>query len=473
MIQAGTLSNLETEPKAPPLFPGMKKFHFVGIGGIGMSALAKTLRHLGYEVSGSDRKENGTIQRMRTQGIQVFVGHENALGKSVSALVYSTAIQPDNPELLQAKRLGIPVLHRSQILAEFINKRASIGVTGTHGKTTTTAMISFLLSAAGLHPSCIVGGILLNAQDNVLLGSGDLYVAEVDESDKSQRHYFPLHSVITNMEPEHLDHYRDFDEIKACFRSYGNQTRPEGFLVINDDEAELKGLFADYKRPLVTYGFQHSADFWAHDIRLFPYSSQYRLYHREQCLGTVNLSVPGIHNISNSLAAFSLLLSLGLEPELLLPKITGFRGTGRRLEVKLETSKILVIDDYAHHPTEIRASLKALKNYGRMMTVIFQPHRFSRIKGLLKDFGPSFKDADRLIVTDIYGAGEENDQKVSPQEVLETVRASGHKNVSFIRREELLTMLQLTEAPQGDLFAFIGAGDIEEIANAFAVRFKS
>jgi len=468
----GTLTNHETRPVRAAFFPGLKKFHFVGIGGIGMSALAKTLRHLGFEVSGSDKKENYSIQRMRAQGIQVSVGHEGSLDRSVSALVYSTAIQADNPELLQAKKLGIPILHRSEVLAEFVNKRPSIGVTGTHGKTTTTAMISYLLQAVGQAPTCLVGGMLLNAQDNVLLGADELYVAEVDESDKSQRRYFPLHSIITNMEPEHLDHYKDFDDIKACFKSYGYQTRPEGTLVINDDDQELKGLFLGYPHPLVSYGFQHTADFWAHDIHLFPYSSNYRLYHHDRPLGTVHLSVPGIHNISNSLAALALLISLGVEPELLMQKLADFKGTGRRLEVKLETSRLLVVDDYAHHPTEIKASLKALRNYGRMMTVIFQPHRFSRIKGLLKDFGPSFQDADRLIVTDIYGAGEQDDPLTSAETFLETVRLSGHRNVSFIKREELLKSLTPTEAPQGDLFAFIGAGDIEEIANAFAVRFK-
>jgi UDP-N-acetylmuramate--alanine ligase len=298
-------------------------------------------------------------------------------------------------------------------------------------------------------------------------------VAEVDESDKSQRRYFPLHSVITNMEVEHLDHYRDFEDIKACFRSYGSQTRPEGFLVLNDDDEALMEIFKDYPHSRATYGFQHRADFWAQDIQLFPDSSQYRLFLHDQNLGTVRLRIPGLHNISNSLAAFALLISMGLDPEGLIQRISDFRGTGRRLEVKLETPRLLVVDDYAHHPTEIQASLRALKNYGRRLTVIFQPHRFSRIKGLLQEFGNAFKDADRLILTDIYGAGEKDDKKISAHEVLETVKLSGHKNASFLKQEEILKTLKPTDIPEGELFAFLGAGDIGEIANAFAIRFKS
>jgi UDP-N-acetylmuramate--alanine ligase len=473
MIADSPIASITMKPPAEreALFPGMRKFHFVGIGGIGMSALAKTLSHLGFEVLGSDRKESAGCGKLRARGIRVLSGHDHRLEPDTSALVYSTAISENNAEILEARRLGIPVLHRSEILAEFMNKRPSVSVTGTHGKTTTTGMISRLLASAGASPTCLVGGMLRDQDDNVILGSDELYVAEVDESDKSQLRCFPLYSVFTNMEREHLDHYRDFEDIKACFRTYGGQTRPEGFLVINSDDGGLAELFASSERRVVTYGTNRRADFRALEVRLGVERSSFRLYEHGRELAQVRLSVPGIHNVSNALAASALLIRMGYRPEEVIGYLADFRGTGRRLEVKLKTRRVMVVDDYAHHPTEIQASLRALKRYGRPLTVIFQPHRYSRTRTLLNDFGPSFHDADRLILTDIYSAGEQTGADISAEEVLKAVRHTGHQNAAFIRREALLEELNLAD-PKGEIFAFLGAGDIGEIANAFAIRFK-
>ncbi len=455
------------------LFPNKRHFHFVGIGGVGMSALAKTLNHLGFKVSGTDQKEGSCFEKMRMAGIRVFSGHDGKLDPTIDALVYSTAISDSNLEVRQARQLGIPLMHRSEVLAELLNKRPSMGITGTHGKTTTTAMISFLAEKIGWKPTCLIGGILLNHDDNVLLGSDDLYIAEVDESDKSHRRYEPLYSLITNVEKEHLDHYKDFEEIKACFKDYGSQTREGGLLLINHDDEELLKLFTDYSKPLITYGFSHQADFWAHDIHLDSKSSEYSLYRSQKKLGRIKLGMPGLHNVSNSIAALALVIAFGSSPDEVIARMADFKGTGRRLEVKLETSDLLVVDDYAHHPTEIQASLRALKSYGKKVTAVFQPHRFSRIRNMLEEFGSSFADADRIVVTDIYGAGEMNNEKISAREMLKTIRRHGHNNASFIEKNNLLNALKPSEAPEGELFAFMGAGDISEIADAFAVRFRT
>jgi UDP-N-acetylmuramate--alanine ligase len=269
-----------------------------------------------------------------------------------------------------------------------------------------------------------------------------------------------------------LDHYKDFEEIKTCFRSYGYQTRPEGYLVVNYDDLGLREMFQDYPNSILTYGMDRRADFWATDIRLSHYSADYRLFHKKQFLGNVHLELPGIHNVSNSLASLSLLIALGLDINKLIPAMAEFRGTGRRLEVKLNTQQLLVVDDYAHHPTEIRASLRALKAYGKPLTVVFQPHRFSRIRGLLHEFATAFYDADQLILTDIYGAGETEDGGLKIQDVLEAIQRSGHPNATFIQKAGLLNKLEPAGRPGGELFAFLGAGDIGEVADAFSIRFK-
>jgi len=336
------------------------------------------------------------VQSLRRVGIPVHLGHEN-LPNDTGAVVYSTAILKNNPERCHAEARGVPCYHRSEILAELLNHRNSIGVTGTHGKTTTAALISFLTRELGLNSTCLVGGVLLNHEDNVLLGDDDLYIAEVDESDKSHCRMHPQHSIITNVESEHLEHYNDFEEIKTCFKTYGFQTRAGGHLVLNADDAILTDLFKEYPHSKITYAINQKADFQAIDITLSENNSIYTLRRFGKTLGKVNLSVPGLHNVSNSLAALALLISLGFPVEGMIKALSEFKGTGRRLEVKLKTPKLLVVDDYAHHPTEIRASLDVLKNYGSRVTVIFQPHRFSRTKHLLQDLSTSFGDADQLV----------------------------------------------------------------------------
>jgi UDP-N-acetylmuramate--alanine ligase len=454
------------------LFPGRKHFHFVGIGGVGMSALAKALTHKGFVVSGSDRQSSPSIDKLKSYNISVTIGHDQKLPEGVSAVVVSTAISPENAAVKEAKALNIPLLHRSDVLAEFLNKLQSIGVTGTHGKTTTSALTAFLMERLGWNPTALVGGNIINIGDNVILGSDEWVVAEVDESDKSHCRYHPAHSIITNIEIEHLDHYENLDEIKSCFQEYGNNTRAGGFLIINSEDHHLRKLFKETQSKVVTFGYSHEADFWAHKIQLGPSSSTFDLFHHEEFLGAVTLHISGLHNVSNALASLAMLISLGANKEQIIEAIKDFKGTSRRLEVKLDTEELLVVDDYAHHPSEIRASLLALGRWNRKITAVFQPHRFSRVEGLLDEFATSFKDADRLILTDVYGAGEVGDGEESVSKILESIRNSGHPNVSFVDRNSLIKQLEPSRDPRGEVFAFLGAGDIGEVADAFAIKFK-
>lgn len=444
-----------------------KRIHFVGIGGIGMSGLARVLLSVGFQVSGSDTKSSPLIDQLKQLGCPIHMNHSH-FPKDAECVVYSTAIHSDNPELKYAREKNIPVLHRSELLCLLVNQFPSIGVAGTHGKTTTTSMISFLCERVGLQPLCLVGGKVLNFSDNVLIQNKDieLVVAEVDESDKSIVNYEPLHAVVTNIEEDHLDFYHDIVEIQEAFKKYVENIRAEGTLIYNGDDVLASRLAKSCRRATVSYGFSEKNDFRATNIQLLPFASSFELNYPGDRTFPVTLSVPGLHNISNCLASFASLWRLGADLRQASEMMRDFRGVGRRLEVKLERPDILVLDDYAHHPTEVKASLSALARTGRKITVVFQPHRYSRVQALAAQFRGCFVGANRVILTEIYAASEKPMAGITSDLIAKAIEKDA-PSVSVLKKSEILSAVK-KNLSGNDLIIFMGAGDVTELADEFA-----
>lgn len=453
------------------LEPGKKVF-LIGIGGVGMSGLARLLAAKGLEVSGSDLKRTKTASKLEAEGISVFIGHEGSFESRPDLAVYSSAIAKSNVDYQKLETLGVPLFHRADVLSFIMNQVISLAITGAHGKTTSSSMVSFLMTQAGLKPSCLVGGEILNFGSNVLIGDPHLYVAEVDESDKSQLCFSPDLTLITNLDAEHLDVYRDLEDIKNSFRSFIDRIKTTGSFVYCVDDPNLKEIASDAQRGGVSYGFSEAADFYPKDIHLNGFHSSYTLYEKGKPVGPVHLSIPGLHNVLNSVGVIALLRTFRLEYAQFLKFLPDFKGASRRFEVKLNRPELLIIDDYAHHPTEIKATVQTLKALGKKVTVVFQPHRFSRTLHLAKDFGPVFEHADRVLLTDIYGAGEPNPNQVHVNVIYEAVKKCGHPDVRIVSRDQIIDFL--VSHQEGDqTVAFLGAGDIGEVADEFAGRFET
>lgn len=446
-----------------------KKVCFVGIGGVGMSALAQVLKSRGLEVSGSDARESKMTVRLAKTGIKVMIGHQAANVDGVDWIVNSSAIAHDNPEMMRAGELEIPVFHRAEVLSFLMNNAISIAVTGTHGKTTCSAFVGFLARSAGYNPSCLVGGEIRNFKSNVMLGDTHLFIAEVDESDRSQLFYEPDFALLTNLEAEHLDIYKDIEDLKQSFREFVYQVKKTGSVVYCLDDANLKEIVSQVgdAASTVSYGLTSPADYTAKDVLLSGFSSSYTLVEQGKVIGEVNLSIPGRHNVLNSLGVIAVLRRFGLNFDQILPYMNQFTGAGRRLEVKLKREDLVVIDDYAHHPTEVKASLEAVRELDMHTTAVFQPHRYSRTVFLAKDFSNAFRFADRVIITDIYGAGEKNPNQVASDLIYQSVKSIGHPNVQIVPRAAVIDYL-IRHRIDRDAVVFLGAGDISELADEFA-----
>ena len=449
-----------------------KKVFLIGIGGVGMSALARILAAHGLGVSGSDAKKGRTVAKLEADGIQVVVGHNASLIDRSDFVIYSSAISKTNPDFVKAETLRIPIYHRAEVLSFLMNRVISIAITGAHGKTTSAAFISFLMTQAGLKPSCLVGGEILNYGSNTLIGDPNLFVAEVDESDRSQLHFSPDFALITNLDAEHLDVYEDIADIKSSFRRFVDQVKTTGKVVYCLDDPNLKEVMIEAPSGAVSYGFAVHSDFYAKDIVLEGFASKYLLMERGEKIDEVSLTIPGAHNVLNALGVIALLRSFGLRYDQFLKFMSEFRGAGRRLEVKLNRQDLLVIDDYAHHPTEVNTTLRAIRSLGKKTTAIFQPHRFSRTLHLAGEFSQAFRCADRVILTDIYGAGEENPNQVNVSLIYDAVKKGGHPDVWIVGRNEIIDFL-MTHHDGEEAVAFLGAGDIGEIADEFASRFEN
>jgi UDP-N-acetylmuramate--alanine ligase len=440
----------------------VQRVHFVGVGGVGMSGIAEVLANLGYEVSGSDLKESESTRRLAQMGCRISIGHraENVAGAQV--VVYSSAVRRQNPEVVAAKAAGIPVIPRAEMLAELMRLKFGIAVAGAHGKTTTTSMIAQMLSESGLDPTVVIGGRLDSLGSNAKLGQGEYLVAEADESDGSFLKLSPSIAVVTNIDPEHLDHYTGgIEEIKETFLSFINKIPFYGAAILCLENEHLQALLPRVEKRTITYGLSPQADLCARDIMLERFDSRFEVLRGGELLGRIELAMPGEHNVRNCLAAVAVGLELGVDFGRIREALHHFKGVQRRFQPRGEIGGVLVIDDYGHHPAEVRATLAAARRgFNRRLLVAFQPHRYTRTRDLLADFATSFYDADHLVVTDIYAAGEDPIPGIDSAGLVDALREHGHKSVVHVPQKDRVAEHLISRVSPGDMVVTLGAGDI-------------
>jgi len=457
------------------VFSSIKKIHFVGIGGIGMSGIAEILLDQGFTVTGSDRAASENTDRMKELGAGVFIGHEaKNVSPDVDALVYSSAVAPDNPELQEAQRRKIPVIRRAEMLAEVMRLKYGIGIAGTHGKTTTTSMVGLILIEGGVDPTVIVGGRLRGlAGSNARLGKGQFIVVEADEFDRSFLSITPTIAVLTTLETDHLDCYRDLEDIKSAFIQFASKVPFYGFVVLCLDEPALQDIMPKLKKKIITYGLNGQADLQAVDIAHRQNVTRFVVLYGGKELGDVELQIPGKHNVQNALAAIAVGLEVGIPFAKVKAGIEKFTGVFRRWELKAEVGGVTVIDDYAHHPTEIRATLAGAKaGWRRRVICVFQPHLYSRTRDFYDEFGRAFFNADVLVLTDVYPAREEPIQGVSGELIVNAAREFGHKNVTYVPDKKDIPAYLLKIKRPGDIIITMGAGDIWKFGEEFIKNLK-
>lgn len=448
-----------------------KNIHFVGIGGIGMSALALILEEMGYNVSGSDVKPNVLTEKIASLGGRVFKGHKQSnLPKDAEILVYSSSINKDNPELVEAKRRKIKVAHRAEILGALLNSRKGIAVTGTHGKTTTTSLISVMLERCGFDPTVAIGGEVNEFKGNAKSGKGKFMVAEADESDGSFLSLRPFYSVITNIEMEHIDHYKTLEAALSAYRAFIDNTKKGGKVFYNHEDVNIKKALKGYRGRIESFGLCEDADIYATDIKRDGFRTSFNCIYGNKLLGRVGLQIPGRHNVSNALAAILVGFDLGLDFKAIASSIKAFDGAKRRFHLRADTGDVMLIEDYAHHPTEIKAVLDACGSWKhKRLIVIFQPHRYTRTLYLADDFGKCFKKADALILTDIYAASEEPIEGVSVKNIHDRIARSKNSDVRMMRKEDIADYIMRVKKA-GDMILVLGAGDIYEVADEITER---
>jgi UDP-N-acetylmuramate--alanine ligase len=442
--------------------------HFVGIGGIGMSGIAEVLLNLGYSVSGSDLNDTETTQRLNALGAAISRGHDAAHLGQADVVVTSTAVRPGNPEVVEAQRRGIPVIPRAEMLAELLKMKFSIAVSGSHGKTTTTSMIATVLASGGVDPTMVIGGKLGSIGSNAKIGAGEIIVAEADESDGSFLKLNPCLAVITNIDREHLDHYRDIEEIKAAFLQFANIVPFYGATVVCLDDPRVREILPGVTRRLITYGIDQPADYQARDVAFNGPATIFSVLYRGKPLGKVILNVPGRFNVYNALASIAAAREIDMDFETICTGLGLYRGVHRRLELKGQAGGVSVVDDYGHHPTEIRETLAAARQVwqGRM-TVVFQPHRYSRTRALFEEFLTAFLQADELILTDIYPASEEPIPGVTAENLCDAIRRRTNRAVIYLPGFDAIVAYLLENARPGGVILTQGAGSIWKVGEAF------
>ncbi|HHS13114.1 MAG TPA: UDP-N-acetylmuramate--L-alanine ligase [bacterium] len=456
-----------------PVLGRTRRVHFVGIGGIGMSGIAEVLLNQKFTITGSDLKLTSVTKHLEDLGAVVYEGHsgEQILGADV--VVVSSAVGLENPEVREAHNLKIPVIRRAEMLAELMRMKHGLAIAGTHGKTTTTSMIGQVLQEDGMDPTLIVGGKVRSLKSNARLGESAYYVVEADEYDRSFLQLAPVLAVITNIETEHLDCYRDLSEIKSAFVTFANKVPFYGAVLLCLDEPSLQEIIPDLERRIITYGLNPQAEVRGLDPEFHEMESRIRVSSREEILGEIQLQIPGLHNIKNALAA----VAVGLEMEIpfgsIQKALKSFTGVHRRFEIKGEVQNVLVIDDYAHHPTEIEATLRAArKGWNRRVVAVFQPHLYTRTRDFYRDFGRSFFDADILVVTDIYPAREKPIPGVTGEWIAKEARSVGHRQTVYLPQKEDVVDYLLGIMQKNDLVITMGAGDIWKIGEDFISRVK-
>lgn len=452
----------------------IRKVHFVGIGGIGMSGIAEVLLNLGFSVSGSDVKLSPVTERLALLGARVHEGHAAGNVWNAQVVVTSSAVSSDNPEVLEARRLDIPVIPRAEMLAELMRMKFSVAVAGAHGKTTTTSMIAFMLARAGLDPTAVIGGRLDAFGSSARLGKGELMVVEADESDRSFLHLLPSIAVVTNIDREHLEHYRDLDEIAAAFVDFMNRVPFYGAVIACADQPwreRFDLIRPQLQRRVCTYGIEPGADVRASSVEVSPSGSEFEIVVKERVLTGVHLAVPGRHNVQNALAAVAVGVELDLTAEEIRVGLEHFRGADRRFQIKAQIDGITIVDDYGHHPTEIRATLAAARDWGAgRMWVVFQPHRYTRTKFLMDDFARAFDGAERVYVLDIYPASEPPIPGVTSERLVARMRELGLNSARYVSSQDPLQDELLRELKPGDMVMTIGAGNVWRIGEALAQK---
>jgi UDP-N-acetylmuramate--alanine ligase len=441
--------------------------HFVGAGGIGMCGLAELLHNQGYRVTGSDLREGPTVERLRSLGIPVSIGHAREHVGEADVVVYSSAVRANNPELLEAESRKIPVIRRAEMLAEVMRLKEGIAVAGSHGKTTTTSLIAHVLQRAGLDPTAVIGGRILEsgaAFTGARLGAGPLLVAEADESDGSFLRLAPVIAVVTNVDPEHLDHYGSFEALQDAFASFANSIPFWGLAVLCLDHPGVQSILPRTTRRTTTYGFASQADLSAARVRPERGGTRFEVRQRGAALGTLRLPLPGRHNVQNALATLAVALELEVPFETAAAALESFGGIERRFETKGVAAGVRVVDDYGHHPAEIRATLAAAREvHAGRIVVAFQPHRYTRTRDLWDEFVRAFNDAGVLVLTEIYAAGEEKIPGVEAAPLAEALRAHGHRDVRFARDLDGVLASLLELVTPGDLVITLGAGSISTL----------
>ncbi len=451
-----------------------QKIHFVGIGGIGMSGIAELLLNLNYEVSGSDLRGTATTDRLASLGGTVHVGHRAEHVQGADVVVVSSAVPPDNPEVARARAETIPVIPRAEMLAELMRMKYGIAVAGSHGKTTTTSLIATVLAEGGMDPTMVIGGRLNSLGSNARLGGGDFLVAEADESDGSFLMLSPTVAVVTNIDPEHLDHYKDMENLKEAFLRFVGKVPFYGLVVLCMDHPNVCGLLPQVRKRHATYGLSRQADFRAQDIRREGWETRFRVVRHEEDLGEIRLRMPGLHNVSNALAAVVVGHELDLDFSVVKQGLENFQGIQRRLEIKGKQGGIAVVDDYAHHPAEIRATLDAARRgWDKRILAVFQPHRYTRTQLCFEDFLGAFHDADSVIVTDIYAAGEKELMGVHAKRLAEGIRRQGHKEVHYIQGFPEIVSHLSEVCHEGDMVLTLGAGDVYRVGEMLLEDLKN
>jgi UDP-N-acetylmuramate--alanine ligase len=447
------------------MFRKIQHIHLVGIGGAGMSGIAEVLLTLGYKVTGSDLQESDTTRRLEELGGRIFIGHHESNIGQAQVVVISSAVSPSNPEVAAARAKVIPVIPRAEMLAELMRLKHGVAIAGAHGKTTTTSMVASVLAQAGLDPTIVIGGKVNALGSHARLGRGDLLVAEADESDGSFLKLSPTIVAVTNIDREHLDHYGTMQRLEEAFLEFINRVPFYGLAVLCLDDPRIRAMLPRVLKRYHTYGLEAQSegpppDYRATDIILKKGETDFRAFHRERNLGPFRLSIPGRHNVANALAAIAIGLELDVPIDLVRRGLAMFTGVERRFQVRGEKNGIMVVDDYGHHPTEIRATLSAAKGWGERVIVLFQPHRYSRTRDLIDEFAKAFDDADVLFMTEIYAASEQPIPGVTGIRLAQAVKAAGHREVTYVEHKQDLAATVLPMVRPGDLVLTLGAGDI-------------
>ncbi len=449
-----------------------KKIHFIGIGGIGMSGLAQILLKSGHIVTGSDTVLNESTRKIESLGGKVFLGHNPSNIEDADLVVYSSALSESNPEILTARARGLKVIKRGQMLAEMMKGKTGIVIAGAHGKTTTTSMICTILKKSGLEPTFAIGGEVNDFGGNASLGKGEYFVAEADESDGSFLYLAPKYSVVTNIDDDHMDYYKTSDNLTRAYVEFINKTEDGGVLFCCGDDARTMSVLQYLKVNHRTFGLSHESDIHAEAVEIAGLESKFCCFYKGKILGAIHLRIPGIHNVSNSLAAVGVGMELGLPFNKIASALDSYKGADRRFQIKGTIRGITIVDDYAHHPAEIKATLLAAKNLGyNRLVVVFQPHRYTRTMYFKDSFGKSFSLADHLVLTDIYSASEVPLDGVSARDIYDKAIEYGHKDVRLLPKEAIVEYL-VNVLKTGDLVLVLGAGDIVEVSAGLMENLK-